>query len=226
MNVREIFDRVLTESGQYLFTLDNIEVKTHSFVQLVRSTLAAVNKHCPPDAVLNLPISGGRDYTFTENQLDCNGVQVGIPDYIYDVTPVSVSGVVPAILRDTFQINPELSDKATLPYIYRKPTLTVAISADFEVKSVHKHKLTSDAANSSDPTRWRVDTLTQEMDEFFALLTAKFIQTVGRSRRAFTLEDLPISSDADTMVGDGKEMEQEAIEQLQNNTAIHIGIGG
>jgi hypothetical protein len=52
------------------------------------------------------------------------------------------------------------------------------------------------------------------------------MKTVGRSRRAFTMDDLPISADADTLVSDGKEKEDKALEDLQNNACIHIGMGG
>ena len=228
MNLRDIFDRILTESGQYLFTLDGIELKVHSFKHLVQSTLHDYNKYSPKGVKMFANIEGSREHTFTEDSEDCNGNVVGIPDWLSDAVPIRISGTVPFLLRPENRINPELQCKNTLPFQYNKPILTVSVSAEYIVEAVFRHRLVckEDTPNTNDPKQWEIKTLTEEDGDFFGLLAARFMKTVGRSRRAFTIEDLPISADADTLVSDGKEKEAEVIEDLQANACIDLGMGG
>ncbi len=228
INLRDTFDRVLTESGQYLFTLDNIEVRTHNFVHLIRSTLHDVNKYQPHEAKLFANILGSREHTFTNLTKDNNGNEVGIPSYIPDIFPVRTSGTVPFLLRSQNRIpGTFLEEKLPLPFQYNAPILTVSVSAEYNIDAVFRHTLEVESdADEEDPRKWLMRNMTVQDGDFFNLLTARFMKAVGRSRRAFTIEDLPITVDAAELVSDGKEKEAEAIESLQNNASINIGMGG
>ncbi len=56
-------------------------------------------------------------------------------------------------------------------------------------------------------------------DTFFALLTGRFLQTIGRFRRAFTIGEIPITMDASELVSDGLEMATAAEDDLTENQA-------
>jgi hypothetical protein len=101
-----------------------------------------------------------------------------------------------------------------VPYTYRKPVLTLPFSADFELHCIWHHRLVK---LEGDDDTWGIDTINKDDDEFFDLLQAKFLQAIGRSRRAFTLNDLPITSDAADLVAEGKELEDKAMTDLIEN---------
>ena len=65
-----------------------------------------------------------------------------------------------------------------------------------------------------DKIEYRVDTITDADDEFFEILTGKFMKALGRSRRAFTINELPITMDASELVSEGDEMIRAAEESL------------
>jgi hypothetical protein len=139
---------------------------------------------------------------------------MAFPESIADVIPVRVLGSLPYGFMINQSLNSYLEERGMVPYTYRKPVLTVPFSADFEVHMIWHHRLKEVPNN---PGTLGIDTITDDDDEFFALLSAKFMQAIGRSRRAFTLNDLPIISDAAEMVSEGKTLEDEAMQNLIDN---------
>ncbi len=59
-------------------------------------------------------------------------------------------------------------------------------------------------------------------DLFFKLCLAKFKKQLGGSRRAFTLEEFPITNDADSLISDAQQEEQEAMEELIEGSAADL----
>ena len=54
-----------------------------------------------------------------------------------------------------------------------------------------------------------------------------FMIGIGRSRRAFTLNDLPILMDAGEIVSEGRELYREVIEEeLPKYQKFHLSYGG
>jgi hypothetical protein len=212
MTLQEIFDTVMIRSGQFLISQDEIEMDTRKFKRLVEHSLAFYSRYVPIVEYLLVDIenSESRQFTFTDSMY-----RYGIPDYISDLIPIRISGVVPYYLREYDRPKSNLDIKVEFPWVYRKPTLTVPTNAQFDIKAVYKHKV-KNCGNDQNPL-WEVQTITDNDQEFIDLITGRFLIGIGRSRRAFTINDLPIQADASELVSEGKEMETTAKKEIQEN---------
>ena len=209
MLIRDMFDRVLVNSGQFILPPEKIELKIGPFLTLVRQILGEYNQYVPMDYTYNIDISGSRQYTFTAD------TDKGIPIFISDLVPVRIMGVNPFYLSGMADKNLSsdyLVGKQELPFNYNKPVLTVSISGIYAVTSVHHHVVTGD-----NPDNYEVKTINDINDEFLNMLTGKFMIALGRSRSAFTLQSLEILTDAIDLISDGKEMYTNAKQDLEEN---------
>lgn len=64
----------------------------------------------------------------------------------------------------------------------------------------------------------------QDNKVLFDILSGRFLTVVGRSRRAFTYQDLPIITDADQLVKEGEELYQKGIEQMYERHPWYQGV--
>lgn len=210
MTLEEMFDQVLIQSGQFLIDKSVIELDQDRFLVPVRQTLGFYNKYSPRVVNLYKSIESSKQFTFTEEN-----TEGGAPDYISTIIPSRISGVMPFFLRRDRLINPAIENKQEFPFQYRKPVLTVPVEAEYDIKAVYKHKVTSQQI--SNKTVYSVDTITEEDETFFDLLTSHFMKILATSRRAFTLQDLPIVSDASELISDAKELQEKAERELIDN---------
>jgi hypothetical protein len=210
MTLQELFDRVMINSGQFEFGNDRIDLQEEKFKILTEMCVGVYNGYSPINTHIFKEINFSRQYTFTESN-----TPEGIPEEIVDLVPVRISGVLPYYLREYDRPKSQLDIKVEFPFVYRKPTLTVPISAEYDLHVIYKHKVTS--IGDSDQPKYEIKTLSDGEDEFINLVTGKFMQIIGRNRRAFTLNELPITSDAAELVSEGKEIEREALEDLIEN---------
>lgn len=223
MNLQDIFNRVLVLSGQFILPTgaNEINIETGRFKTLVDIVLGTYNKYRPSEAILWKDMSVGRQYTFTDQN-----TPEGVPDMIVDIQPIRVAGVIPYYFQQGLkQIKDDyMQVKTPFPYTYRKPTITVPLSAEYEFHAVYYHKLVNLGTDVTPD--WEVTTITDRDDLFFKLLTAKFITGVGYSRRAFTIEELSIKTDSASMVTEGIEMEKVVLADLAANIKFHLAWGG
>lgn len=208
MEINEIFQYVLDQSGQFIISPDNIELNVNRFVSLTKLALSTYSRYNPHIVHLFKSLEGDRQYEFTEAN-----TPEGIPDNISDIIPARVSGLPPFFLRNP---DSDVEIKTQFPWKYRKPVLTVPVDAKYDITAVYNHRLKKET-DSYGKTLWTVDTINIEEDEvFFDLLTGRFLRGLGSSRRAFTMDDLPITTDSADLVSDGKDMEERALEALKN----------
>jgi len=200
-----MFQRVLLESGQFILK-EKVELDVEAFKVLVNQVLSIYNHYVPIEKHLFKEVNYSRQYIFT----DTNTVE-GVPENIVDLIPVRIWGVYPFYLRGYDRPKTYLDIKIEFPWEYRKPILTVPVSAEYDLHAIYFHKMRE--ANCI----VQVDTIDDTHQEFFRLLTGKFLKALGRSRRAFTLTDLPITIDADNLVREGEEMEMKAMENISSN---------
>lgn len=210
MDLNQMFQKVLVQSGQFLIPDTVIELKIDKFKLLVEQTLGVWNNYVPVDKHIYKNLDSGRQYTFTSNDPD------GIPRNIMDLQPIRISGVAPFFLSEYGRLGDSMEIKKSFPWEYRRPTLTVPITGEFDLHCIYDHIITVDNTTGGEPA-YKVDTITVQDDEFFEILTGKFLQALGRSRRAFTLNELPITVDGSELVSEGKTMEDEAKADLIEN---------
>lgn len=210
MNLNEMFDVVLVMSGQFLIPDSVIELRVDKFKKLVENCLGVWNNYNPIDRHVYINLQNGRQYTFTDND------EFGIPQNIVDLQPIRISGVAPFFLSEYGRLGDAMEVKKQFPWEYRKPTLTVPLTAEFDLHCIYNHRLEVDNSTGGEPA-YKCTTISENDDEFFKMLTGRFMQSLGRSRRAFTLNELPITTDGGELVSEGKQMEDEAIADLVEN---------
>lgn len=212
MTLQELFDITLLRTGEFLVPQDKVELDVRRFRILIENALGWYSKYVPKIEYLyiNANNTNSRQYVFVEEAFP-----YGIPDDISDIIPVRISGVVPYYLREFDRPRSNLDIKVEFPWVYRKPVLTLPTNAEFDVKAFYFHRLKNFGTN--DNPNWEVRTITENDQEFIDLVIARFLIALGKSRRAFTIEDLPIKVDATELVSEGKDLEKQAKEDIINN---------
>lgn len=204
MLLREMFLIAMTESGQFQIPEDEIELKIDQFKVFVDRILGVYNSYAPREKREYLDLQGSR-------QRDLSYLPLGAPVFIADLIPIRISGVYPFYLFDmNNQSSKYLNVKQEYPWAYRRPVLTIPTNGEYDAHCVYDHAIVDLGGG-----QYEVPTITYKDHIFFDLLTGKFMQVLARNRRAFTLEALPIRTDAAEMAQEGKEMEAQAITNLE-----------
>jgi len=218
-----MFDRVLTESGQFILDTETLELDFPKFARLVRSVLGTYNKYSPQTYLFNIHAQGKEYFDFTDSFIHPMTQEIiGIPAWISSATPIrSRSNLSPFFQTGAASRLPgasyggvlDLVDKDPTPYVYRKPRLHLAYPGLFDIKAQYYHVITG----SGDLQE--VKTLDEKDDIFFELLAAKFLISIGRNRRAFTLNPLELVTDASELVSEGTSQWDSAKDNLIENHA-------
>lgn len=229
MTLQEMFDYILVESGQFFIPVENLEINRDRFMTLVKATLGVINGKYPHEKKFNLNFQS-RSITFTADKLDTLGQKTGIPAGIADLVPVRIAGVAPFFLRQHEAHNSHyLNEKTEYPWEYRKPILYVPIQGLYDVHAWYDHLITEiETDNNQEPAEkkaYEVLTINYDNIVFFKLLRAKFLRGTAGSRRAFTMQDIPLTTDADTLMSEAKVMEEEALKELDDKTKFWLGWG-
>lgn len=184
------------------------------------------------------------DSTFQPKYSD---IQLGVPKGISSVTPTAVagspafnlqfaksfgftgygansaSGVSQAPVDPNFglpgqrQVDGEQMQKSEFPWVYQHKTLYIPYSADVEVVAFFGHPIINVEADSDTPEKWDLPTIDYDEDTFLDLLQGMFLKAVGMSRKAFTLNDLPLTTDGAEIASEGLSLEERAMEELKND---------
>lgn len=225
MRIEEIWDRIRIKSGQFILSRTKIELDVDSFRILVEDALAEYNKSRPFDKTYSLNIPN-RHYTFSENYDEELKM---IPDWLAEVTPTRSfvsSPIIGSITNNSGYSTGELIDPLQAPWDYTKPNLVVPYTGFYKVRAVFNHRVVEVTDEISGVKDWVVTTISiQEDPWFFKLLQAMFMQGIGRSRRSFTLSDMPILMDADQIYSEGQALEEKALEEIHANKKIFLTLG-
>lgn len=159
------------------------------------------------------------------------------PDYLSEVHPIRSQGSVYGYFANVhygrgYSSNyqsVELSDPTHAPWDYNHETglLVVSYSAFYKVRAVYRHLLEEIEDTNTGDFTYCIKTMSLRDQAFIKLLQGKFLLGLGKSRRAFTLNDLPILMDASEIVSEGKEMVEEAENEIQEKyKKIRLSYGG
>lgn len=223
MKISDIFKHILLRSGQFIMTQSKVELDEDRFVLLVEEALAIYGKHSPIEKHFYIEAHNSRVYTFNEG----NTFGLGVPDEISSVTPIRALGVNSLVLRSLMDAShhPNLDERREFPTEYRKPHLYLPVSGEFDVLAIYRHKVVKQY-NQDGTISYCVPTITLRDDALIKLIRGMFLESIGRSRRAFTLTDLPITMDADTIASEGREMIDAATEQIHKEAKFYLAFGG
>lgn len=227
MNIHDMFDRILLRSGQYIIKKAKVDIDVDSFRVLVEDALADYSKSVPHEVESLINLNNFRSFIFP---VDYNEELQRRPDWLSEVTPTSSFGSYQSVLMykpvEARKIVAE--DPVECPWVYNKQTheLVVPYSSYYKIIGCYKHIVVGTFNDETGETDYDVPTISLDDQLFFKLLRGMFLQGIGRSRRAFTLSDLPIVMDADQLVSDGVEMEDKAREDLKDVQKFYLSYGG
>lgn len=227
MDITDIFSRVLLKSGQYVLSSAKVDINIDAFRLLVEDSLAVYNRYSPADKLYNKEIYYPRQYDWSH---DIDPEFGRVPDWVSSANPMRYGGgSIGGILLREAQLNgqTELIDPIQSPWRYNKPMLTVAHSARYELRGVYNHIIEEiiPTTHVDDTRQFDVRTISLADQAFFDHVRAGFLMGVGRSRRSFTLNDLPITMDADQICSDADTLEQKAMESMQNYQKFYLTQG-
>lgn len=226
MELKDLFDHVLLNSGQFIMAQNKVEMNEDRFKLLVDQAVAIFSKYSPYTVRLSFEVQGSRSHKFTP----ANTGGRGIPNMLSEVVPVRMLGMGPSVLASfkmPIMSDPYLDVRSEYPWDYNEESgvVTVRYSGEYNTLAVYRHALIKKELDDG-KFCWHLPNITLRDDSFMNLLQGMFLQGLGRSRRAFTLTDLPIVMDADTIASEGKEMITEAKLQMQQESKFYLAYGG
>lgn len=234
MKLSEILDYVMIESGQWIVgDLDDMSLNYEKFWTLCRSVLNTYHKSIPYTINENVWVS--KMHTF-QKVWDDEGLPINQRTLIRDI-PLWVSSVLPVgysaltnmalgiqLFLATDSAGSQLGQPVNWIWRYEAPNLYVPYTGELDIRSHSNYPY--ELIRGSSNLLVDVDIPGLNYDEsFLKIVTGKFLQAIGRSRRAFTLTDIPVSIDGNDLVTEGKELEAEGRELLEARTHWHFSIG-
>lgn len=223
MTLQELFNLVILESGQFMLADSSIELNVDRFKLIVDMSLGQYNRFIPHEVHLYKSLSG-RNYTFTEEN-----TSEGIPEWISDVIPTRIFGTYPFFYKRPFgdplryQNNSNLVDKTPFVFTYRKPILYVQVDCELDITAAYHHKFKETVDANTSKKTYELPTITPDNVEFIQLVQAKFLKGLGRSRRAFTIGEIPLLTDASDLVSEGLELENTLLnERLPDQSKFYL----
>jgi hypothetical protein len=223
VEITKIWERTIVNASQFILRKDKIEIDPDSFRILVEDCIEEYNKARPYSKEYDI-YTGSNTYVFNSN-LDPELNRV--PDWLAECVPVRtyLNGIASVGLNYNQNSNQELVVATQYPYVYKKPTLTVPLVGNHKIVAVYKHIIEEKDSAQEGRKEYHLNTITLADTWFFKLLLARFMKGIGRSRRAFTLSEITITTDADALVADGEALEDKTIEDMNNNKKIYLGLG-
>lgn len=179
----EIIQVVLLESGQFIADLPATLLDKQKFKVLVARELGIYSRYMPNKTTTIGVLFDGKVF----DQFVDGFVPTSIVDIRYDAAG---NGSIHPYL-------PTFGPIHSYHWQYRNPVLKFRYPQGvYEYTYIGPHQI---GQNDTYPT-------INLHDKVINLIIGRFLMTVGRSRRAFTVDEIPINTDADTMVSEGKEL--------------------
>ena len=196
LTLEELFNLILIRSGQFLIGKDDVELDYDKFETLVKKTLKTYSKYKPIREKLFITLTNYQ-YTFTEN----------IPYYISDVNPCYST-----VFNPLLQIATQSGNVPFVEWEYRKPTLYTNFNGKAEVVAWFEWEIkTVDSGKKF---------IELEDELYLDLITAEFLMGLARSRRSFSLNDLPITNDSEILASEGQKLYEDTIETLRQTSIL------
>ena len=241
LTLSDIVDVIMLESGQFIAgdTLECLGISTDKFWNgIVKNRLKFYQRYRPQTKSFNRTAEfttsyGSHVFFGTEpdekiafdNRVSENNTDTGeVPKWISSVIPISTSGKLTLDLirsarltgigeQDTI-INPRkfywnYERDSDYGILYLTENGSMDIRAHYE----YNYEVTRDSDDKI--TEVEISNIDEAKDRIFIdLIMAKFLMLLGRSRRAFRLEGFPVEFDASDLLSEGRELEEQTIQTL------------
>lgn len=206
MKLTELIDEIMLISGEFIVgDLINTQISVPAFYSLVKRTLRDYSRWKP------------RSETFTV-QLNSNKYFFNSADKPASIQAVSIVpyGILMAQFHGSSSINywTYNRDEGVLEVVGLLGAIQITAHYDSYPTTEERDPTTNELVEA-EILGVRQETL------FVDMLQGNFLIALGRSRRAFTLSDLPIAMDASELVSEGQQIIEQTLERLQDNSDWH-----
>lgn len=229
MKLTELFQYVVTATGEHLLgDPEDFGLTLDTFWQSIQPDFEEYERFYPLTKTIHVEINtnnmlGGKyDFSKDPNNIGydpddtVSSVNGAMPEWISRVVPVNQTRMLMNPLwwrlAGNFASPSRLIVPRTMLIDYRKPYLYITEPGRFEVQAHYRRLLEySYGGTEEDPILQDVEIHNLERSKIFLdLMVARFLLTVGRMRRSFTYDRLPITVDGNKMVDEATVMYEQA----------------
>jgi hypothetical protein len=233
MTLDDLIDYVMTESGEFIIgDIETTLIDRHRFHLIVKRALSLYGKYRPLTERTTILVSGTADLS--------HGGANRPPEWVSRVIPIGSGGTNSATNQSAASfiygsvgmgrysnIYPTEPPR-NIPWEYNKPTLSIGGGSEdmYDVTAHYNYELIDIVKDDQNKVQTAVVAGISFNDElFFDLIVGYFLIALGRSRRAFTLNDLPVTMDGGELVSEGDEKVRTTRELLQEQSSWQLAIG-
>lgn len=197
----DLIDITLTETGQFIVDLDTTMLDQSKIELMIERELNWFSKYYPVRKRASLYLFNGKQFLGENNE--------DIPSNILSIQRQSCQPSTGYIIygRPRYRVP---------SYSYQGGVLSLAGDPGFydvEYSMYHKY----------DKEKQMIETVNID-SPFVNLFISKFMISIGRSRKAFLLNDLPLTMDSDSMVSEGQELYQSTREYIMETSRYDYAI--
>jgi hypothetical protein len=225
LKLTDLVELVMLETGEFIVeTLQNVNLDLPKFWLMTKRILLTYEQYKPLTFAQNIHLTSPK-FQFSED------MEHGIPDWISEVVPVNVTNMMDIFYYSSLHRLYQQGMTETLefprPFIFKydRPNLHVTERGIMEVTGQYAHEYEEIHEAEQGLVEVGLKTLTLRDRLFIDLVSSRFLMSVGRSRRAFTLNELPIAMDADMLVSEGQDRWDRAMEELQQTSKWYEALG-
>lgn len=195
----DILNVIMVETGQYISDLTATLLDQPKVELMIQRELGLYSRYKP-----NKVTTYGTLYNQKTFDLTIDGF---VPDSIVDIR---TDRFVPAGIA----ITPIPGPVHSYHWRYDKPVLYFRYpQGEYIYSYIVPHKYVNNAISSI-----------EIHDRFINLVVGRFLMSVGKSRRAFTIDEIPINTDASEMISEGKELYDSTMEEIRINSAFSLAV--
>lgn len=101
---------------------------------------------------------------------------------------------------------------------YEKPLLITGISGLVSVRGYYNYEFVPIPGTDD----YNIPDLDMECNSESKLIQAKLLMTLGRSRRSFTMSEIPINTDASELYSEGNQLWESTKESIQTSSKWYV----
>jgi hypothetical protein len=214
MKLTEILEVLKLRSGQFIVgELETYGLNFEQFYIFFKQQLNFYENYFPEIKKYNITNQVNFYYTFGTLKDE------RIPEWVASVIPIGLYNVISTAVyfsaSSPYQVykgHQELMNPRPFLWEYRKPQLYISEPGRFDVSCCYRYEREEIREKGQ-----LIDVEIKNFDPewcFYDLVLGQFLQMIGRSRRAFTYQELPITTDADQLVTEGTTLYENARDTL------------
>ena len=238
----DLADIVMIRSGQFIVgAFENVQLDYDKFWKLCRGVIYEYQNHKPITKKfnVNVPQSGYRFASpdpaplWISKVIPINGYGAGMGsggfggngDFAIITPHQAINLARSASMGGSSVVSSMFPQPSPFFFELRDDILYVSSSGMMDVTAHYPYTWAETVDDEGKVTEVLLEGLDPSHDQFIELVLADFLVAVGRSRRAFTLNDLPITMDAPDLVSEGLDRREKVKEALSDRGIWYRAIG-